>query len=70
MNKNQAQFYERLTQTLKNSLHFPVEQKVLILESFQGLRKQFQSQRLVMLRSHMFVTADRQISLEPFDITK
>ena len=33
---------------------------VLILESFQGLRTQFQRERLVMLRSNMFVTADGQ----------
>ena len=68
--KKQAQFYERLTQTLRNSLYFLVEQKVLILESFRGLRTQFQSQRLVMLRSDVFVTADGQISPESFDVTK
>ena len=33
---------------------------VLILESFQGLRTQFQRKRLVMLRSDVFVTADGQ----------
>ena len=31
---------------------------------------QFQGQRLVMLRSDVFVTADGQISAELFDVTK
>ena len=52
--KKQAQFYERLTQTLKNALYmyFLVELKPLFLESFQGSQTQFQSQRLVMLQTH------------------
>ena len=60
LQKKQAQFYERLTQTLKNALYmyFPVELKPLFLLSFQGSQMQFQSQRLVMLQTHTYVTAD------------
>ena len=53
--------YERLSQrpqTLKNALNFLVELKPLFHESFQGSRKQFQSKRLVMLRTDVYVTAD------------
>ena len=57
--KKQAQFYERLTQTLKNALYmyFLVELKPMFLESFQGSQMQFQSQRLVMIQTHAYVTA-------------
>ena len=37
---------------------FLVELKPLFDESFQGSRKQFQSKRLVMLRTDVYVTAD------------
>ena len=53
--------YERLSQraqTLINALNFLVELKPLIHEGFQGSRKQFQSKRLVMLRTDVYVTAD------------
>ena len=60
--KKQAQFYERLSkrpQTLKklNVQNFLVELEPLYLKSFQGSQKQFQ--RLVMLRTDVYVTADR-----------
>ena len=45
-------------QTLKNTLNFLVELKPLFHESLQGSRKQFQSKRLVMLRTDVYVTAD------------
>ena len=48
---------ERLPQTEK-ALNFLVELKPLFLESFRGSRTQFQSKRLVMLRTDMYVTAD------------
>ena len=41
-----------------NALNFLVELKPLFDESFQGSRKQFQSKRLVMLRTDVYVTAD------------
>ena len=41
-----------------NALNFLVELKPLFHESFQGSRKQFQSKRLVMLRTDVYVTAD------------
>ena len=50
--KRLAQFYERLTQTLKNALYFLVELKPLFLESFQGTWTQFQSLRFITLRCH------------------
>ena len=37
---------------------FLVELKPLFLESFQGSWTQFQSKRLVMLRTDVYVTAD------------
>ena len=43
---------------LKNALNFLVEFKPLFHESFKGLRKQFLSKRLVMLRTDVYVTAD------------
>ena len=46
--------YERLTQTLKNAIHLPSG----IITSFQGSQTQFQSQRLVMLRTDVYVKAD------------
>ena len=54
-------FYESLSQrpqTLKNALNFLVELKPLFLKSFQGSRTQFQSKRLVMLWTEVYVTAD------------
>ena len=45
-------------QTLKNTLNFLVELKPLFHESLRGPRKQFQSKRLVMLRTDVYVTAD------------
>ena len=56
--KKQAQFYEGLTQPLKKALYFLAELKPLFLESFQGLRTQFQNQRLLMVRTDVYVTAD------------
>ena len=44
--------------TLKNARNFLVEFKPLFHGSFKGLRKQFQSKRLVMLRTDVYVTAD------------
>ena len=44
-------------QTLKNALNFLVEFKPLFHESFKGSRKQFQSKRLVMLQTDVYVTA-------------
>ena len=41
-----------------NALNFLVELKPLFHESFQRSRKQFQSKRLVMLRTDVYVTAD------------
>ena len=45
-------------QTLKNVLNFLVEFKTLFHESFKGSRKQFQSKRLVIVRTDVYVTAD------------
>ena len=45
-------------QTLKNILNFLVELKPLFHESLRGSGKQFQSKRLVMLRTDVYVTAD------------
>ena len=53
--------YERLSQrpqTLENALNFLVELRPLFHESLQGSQKQFQSKRLVMLRTDVYVTAD------------
>ena len=49
--KRAAEFYEGLPQTLKNTLNFVLEKKTLFLLSFQGSWTQFQSKRLVMLRT-------------------
>ena len=53
--------YKRLSQrpqTLENALNLLVELRPLFHESLQGSRKQFQSKRLVMLRTDLYVTAD------------
>ena len=52
-----AQFYERFIPQTKKVL-FLAELKPLFLESFQGSRTQFQSKRLVMLRTDVYDTAD------------
>ena len=44
--------------TLKNALNFLVAFKPLFHGRFKGLRKQFQSKRLVMLRTDVYVTTD------------
>ena len=62
--KKATQFYERLPQT-KKVLNFLVELKPLFLESFQGSRTQFQSKRLVMLQTDMYVTADLYQTEQP-----
>ena len=53
---------------------FLVELKPLLLESFQGSRTQFQSKRIVMLRTDMYVTADLYQAKRPYkpriDVTK
>ena len=59
-----AQFYERLPQT-KKALNFQVELKPLFLVSFQGSQTQFQSKRLVMLRTDVYVTADHYQAKQP-----
>ena len=45
-------------QTSENTLNLRAELKPLFLESFQGLRMQFQSKRLVMLRMDVYVPAN------------
>ena len=42
----------------KERAKFPSRVKTMFHESFQGSRKQFQSKRLVMLRTDVYVTAD------------
>ena len=53
---------------------FLVELKPLFLESFQGSRTQFQSKRIVMLRTDVYVTADLYQAKRPYkpriDVTK
>ena len=61
---------QEINSNFKELAIFPSRIKVLILESFQGLQTQFQSQRLVMLWSVVFVTADGKISPESFYVTK
>ena len=63
--KNKPKFYERLAQTLKNVLYFQVELKLLFLKSFQGSQMQFQSQRLVMFQTDVYVTADLYHAKQP-----
>ena len=42
----------------KERAKFPSRIKTIVSQSFQGSRKQFQSKRLVMLQTDMYVTAD------------
>ena len=49
--------WKKAAQT-KNEQNFLVELKPLFLASFLGSRTQFQSKRLVMLRTDVYVTAD------------
>ena len=61
------------TSNLKNAQNFLVELEQLFLKSFEGSQMQFQ--RLVMLRTDMYVTADPYQAKQPdkpriFNITK
>ena len=62
--KKQTQFYERWC-WLNNALYFLVELKPLFLESFQRSQMQFQSQRLVMFQTDVYVTADLYHAKQP-----
>ena len=68
--KKTSPILREMNSNFKELAIFPRRIKGIDLESFQGFRTQFQSQRLVMLRSDVFVTADGQISPESFDVTK
>ena len=46
-------------------LYFLVELKLLLLESFQRSQMQFQSQRLVMFQTDVYVTADLYHAKQP-----
>ena len=52
-------------QTSENTLNLRAELKPLFLESFQGLRMQFQSKRLVMLRMDVYVPANLHKAKRP-----